>query len=146
MKNVNFVPKDVQRILSSHTISDKYNEQKLFHKKAVPKHFAIFAEKHLCWNIFFNKNAGLQACAIIKAPTQVFSCEYSEIFNYTYFDVSLKKTHTQKNRFKTSYMKKTCLFKMFFIISFSLSFHFLYHFIMFFIISFFSSSPMQVRR
>ena len=94
MKNVNFVPKDVQRILSSHTISDKYNEQKVFHKKAVPKNFAIFAGKHLCWNIFFNKNEGLQACAIIKTPTQVFSYEYWEIFNYTYFDVSLKKKKT----------------------------------------------------
>ena len=27
MKNVNFVPKDVQKILSSHKISKKYNEQ-----------------------------------------------------------------------------------------------------------------------
>ena len=27
MKNVNFVPKEVQSILSSHKISEKYNEQ-----------------------------------------------------------------------------------------------------------------------
>ena len=33
MKNVNFVPKDVQRILSSHKISKKYNEQEVFKKK-----------------------------------------------------------------------------------------------------------------
>ena len=32
MKNINFVPKDVQRILSSDKISEKYNEQKLFFK------------------------------------------------------------------------------------------------------------------
>ena len=66
MKNVNFVPKGVQRILSSHEISEKYNEQKVFHKKAVLKNFAIFTGKHLCWNLFFNKNASLQACNFIK--------------------------------------------------------------------------------
>ena len=40
--------------------SEKYNEQKLFNKKAVLKYFVIFTGKHLCWNLFFNKNAGLQ--------------------------------------------------------------------------------------
>ena len=39
----------------------KYNEQKVFHKKAVLKNFAIFTGKH-----FFNKNAGLQALSFIK--------------------------------------------------------------------------------
>ena len=33
MKNINFVPKDVQRILSSDKISEKYNEQKVFFNK-----------------------------------------------------------------------------------------------------------------
>ena len=33
MKNINFVPKDVQRILSSDKILEKYNEQKVFFKK-----------------------------------------------------------------------------------------------------------------
>ena len=61
MKNLNFVPKDVQSILSSHKISEKYNEQKVFHGKAVLKNFAMFTGKQLCWNLFFNKNAGLQA-------------------------------------------------------------------------------------
>ena len=40
MKKVNFVPKDVQRILLSHKILEKYNEQKVFHKKAVHKTIA----------------------------------------------------------------------------------------------------------
>ena len=31
MKNVNFVPKHVQRILSTHKISEKYNEQEVEH-------------------------------------------------------------------------------------------------------------------
>ena len=42
MKNVNFVSKDVQRILSSHNISEKYNDQEAFYiKKTVLKNFAI---------------------------------------------------------------------------------------------------------
>ena len=35
MKNVNFAPKYAQRILSSHKVSEKHNEQKVFYKKAV---------------------------------------------------------------------------------------------------------------
>ena len=36
MRNINFVTKDVQRILSSHKkISKKYNEQKVFYTKTV---------------------------------------------------------------------------------------------------------------
>ena len=38
----------------------------MFHKKAVLKNFAIFTGKHLCWNLFFNKNAGLQGPSFIK--------------------------------------------------------------------------------
>ena len=33
MKNINFVSKDVQRILSSHNISEKYNDQEAFYIK-----------------------------------------------------------------------------------------------------------------
>ena len=57
MKNINFVPKDVQRILSSDKISEKCNEQKVFFKKIVLNNFAIFTGKYLCWWYpFFNKN------------------------------------------------------------------------------------------
>ena len=35
MKNVNFVPKDVQRILSSHKILEKYNEEQVFYQKSL---------------------------------------------------------------------------------------------------------------
>ena len=73
MKNVNFVPKDVQIILSSHTISEKYNEQNVFHKKVVLENFAIFTGKYLCWNIFFNRNAGLQACTLLKRDSNTDS-------------------------------------------------------------------------
>ena len=33
MKNVNFVPNDVQKILSSHKTLKKYKEQELFYEK-----------------------------------------------------------------------------------------------------------------
>ena len=34
MKNINFVPEDIQRILSSHKISEKYNEREVFYTKS----------------------------------------------------------------------------------------------------------------
>ena len=34
-QNINFVPNVVQRILWSHKISEKYNEQEMFYKKCV---------------------------------------------------------------------------------------------------------------
>ena len=41
-------------------------KRRLSIKKPVLKKFAMFSEKHLCWNLFFNNNAGLQACNFIK--------------------------------------------------------------------------------
>ena len=56
IENINFVPKDVQGILSSDKISEKYNEQKVLFKKTVLNNFAIFTGKYLCWwYLFFNK-------------------------------------------------------------------------------------------
>ena len=55
MTNINFAPKDFQRILSSRKISKRCYEKQVFYKKAVLKHFAIFTEKHLCWSIFLIK-------------------------------------------------------------------------------------------
>ena len=46
MKNVNFVPKDVQRILSSHEISKKYYDQRgVLQKKIVLKNICIIYSK-----------------------------------------------------------------------------------------------------
>ena len=79
MKYINSVPKDVQRILSSDKMSEKYNEQKVFFKKIVLNNFAIFTGKYLCWwYLFFKKNKKLttkKAKKLIKkkTPTQVFS-------------------------------------------------------------------------
>ena len=50
-------------------------------KYNVLKNLAIFTEKHLCWSLSFNKNAGLQSCNFIK-KTGVF-CKYCEIFKNT---------------------------------------------------------------
>ena len=69
MKNVNFVPKDVQRILLSHKISEQYNEQ-VFYKKVALKKFAIFTGTHLYWSPIFNKNADLLSSNLIKKRIQ----------------------------------------------------------------------------
>ena len=48
-------------------------------KKAVLKNLAISIGKHLCWNLFNE-----------VVPTQLFSCEYHEIFKNTYFKKHLR--------------------------------------------------------
>ena len=58
-------------VLSPHKISGKYNVQKVFYKNAVLKNFVIFIGKHLRWNLFFNKNAGLQTCSLIKRDSSI---------------------------------------------------------------------------
>ena len=55
MENNNFVPKDAQRVLSSHKISKKYDEQEVLYKETVHKNFSIFTGKHQCWSLLFEK-------------------------------------------------------------------------------------------
>ena len=38
----------------------------VFYKKSVPKYFAKFIGKHLCQNLFFNKNASLRPATLSK--------------------------------------------------------------------------------
>ena len=38
----------------------------MFHKKAALKNSGIFTGKHLCWNLVFNRNTGLQGPSFIK--------------------------------------------------------------------------------
>ena len=52
-------------------------------KKAVLKNFAIFTGKQLLWNPFFQLYQK-------ETPTEVFSCEYCEIFKNTYFEEHLQ--------------------------------------------------------
>ena len=52
MTNVNFVPKDVQTILSPNKISEEYNEHKVFHKNAVLK-ILQYSQANTCTRISF---------------------------------------------------------------------------------------------
>ena len=53
MKNVNFVvPKDVQRILSSHKISEKFNEQEVFYKT-----LSQYSQQNTCARVYFIKKS-----------------------------------------------------------------------------------------
>ena len=56
-------------------------------KKGALKNFAVFTGKHMCWSLFllrFNKLYQKET------PTQVFSCEYFEIFK-AYFEEHLRR-------------------------------------------------------
>ena len=39
-------------------------------KIGVFKNFPVFPGKHLCWNLFFKKNPGLQVCSFVKKRLQ----------------------------------------------------------------------------
>ena len=54
-------------------------------KKCILKNFPKFTGKHLCWSLFFNKVAALR-----PAKSQVFSCEFWEIFKNTFFTEHLQ--------------------------------------------------------
>ena len=53
----------------------------------VLRSFGIFTGKRLCWNLFSNKVTGSRAASLLKkeTSTQVFSCEYCEIFKNSFF-------------------------------------------------------------
>ena len=59
------------------------SHQKCSLKKGVLENFAKFIGKHLCQGLFFNK---VEAFNFIKKETltQVFSCEFCEVFNNTF--------------------------------------------------------------
>ena len=67
-------------------------------KKALLKNFTILTGKHLCWSFFLIK---LQALRLHEKeiPTQVFSCEYCEIFKDTYFEEHLRTTASAETMF-----------------------------------------------
>ena len=109
----------------------------MFLKKAVLKNFAIFTGKHVCWNLFFNKNASLQGPSFIKKRLEKFlrTTILENICKRLLLRVSLElfsiwtnnigseedvfsKIKQNKNRSKTQLYEKSCLVKMFFIISF----------------------------
>ena len=145
MKNVNFVPKDVQRILSSH--------KSIMNRKCSTK-ISQYSQENTCVRVsFLIKMQVFRPPALLErdSDTSVF-CEHWEIFKniYIYIKEHLRTAASEsftwlftrtnnigsekdvflkiKQNKKLSYMKKTCLF------------------ITFFIISFFSFSPLHVRR
>ena len=60
-----------------------------------------YSHENTCVGVFFNKVASLQACNFIKneTPTQVFSCEYFEIFKNTYFQEHLERAASEDPNF-----------------------------------------------
>ena len=65
-------------------------------QKTVLKDFGIFTGKHVLDSLF-NKNAGLQGVTL----TQVFCCEYDEIYKNTFFGKHLR-TAASGDRHTTS--------------------------------------------
>ena len=70
-------------------------------KKAVHKKFGIFAGKNLCWILFLIK-LQVPATLLKKTPTQVYSCEYCEVFKKTYFEKQLRTTHSDDSIWNSS--------------------------------------------
>ena len=58
----------------------------MFFKIGVLKIFAIFSGKQLCWSLFLMKLQVRKPATLLKKyPTQVFSCEFCEIFKNRFF-------------------------------------------------------------
>ena len=53
---------------------------------AICSRFAIFTGKRLCWSLFWIKLQDFWPATLLKkTPTQVFFCEYCEIFKNSFF-------------------------------------------------------------
>ena len=66
MKNIYFVPKDVQRMIASHKISEKYNEQKVFHKKNCSYKFRNIHRKTPVLESFLIKMQAFRPATLLK--------------------------------------------------------------------------------
>ena len=78
LSEMDFHEGDHSIIRSSHS--------QMFFKIGALKNLAIFTGKHLCWSLFLIKYlAWRPSTQTWKTPTQVFSCEYCEIFESTFF-------------------------------------------------------------
>ena len=82
----------------------------MLYKETVLKNFAIFKGRHLCWSLFFNKVAGLQACNLIKKRLQ-HSCFPVKIANFL-------KTSILKNIYKWVLLSFRKTFKKLFLVTF----------------------------
>ena len=70
---------------------NRSSHRRYFVKTGGLKNYAKFTRKHLCWSLVFRKVAGLRL-AKKETPTQVFSCEFCEIFKNTFFTEHLWTT------------------------------------------------------
>ena len=70
-------------------MTSRSSHRRCFVKKGVLKNISKFTRKQLCWSLFFNKVAGLQACNFAKKRL-VFSCKICENFEITYFKEHLR--------------------------------------------------------
>ena len=63
-------------------------------KRGVFKDIAKCTGKHLCWSLIFNNNTVLRPATLLKieTPTQVFSCEFCEIFKSAFNVGQLRTT------------------------------------------------------
>ena len=67
-------------------------------KKAVPKHFANFAEKHLCWSPFLVKVQVVRPATLLKRPQhRCFPVKFCEIFKNLYFEEYLQATASEES-------------------------------------------------
>ena len=67
--------------------------------KVVLKNFAKFTGEHLRRSLFFNKVADLKPTTLLKkseTPTQMFQCEFCEIFKNTFSTEHLRTTASKK--------------------------------------------------
>ena len=101
MKHVNFVPKDVQRILSSHKsiMNRKCSTRKLFLK------ISQYSQENTCVGIsFLIKMQAFRAPALLKrdSNTGVF-CEHWEIFKNTYLKEHLRTAASESFTWTFSY-------------------------------------------
>ena len=81
-------------------------------QKTVFKNLAIFTGKQLCWSVFFNIVADLQACNFIKGtPTQGLPFEYHKNFKNTYLEEQLQMNASEfskkipKNLFRVNFLR-----------------------------------------
>ena len=63
----------------------------MFFEIGVPKHFAIFTRKRLCWSYFLIKLQGCRAVILLERDSNIdVFLECFEIFKNTYFEEHLR--------------------------------------------------------
>ena len=71
------------------SITNRRSRPEVFFWKGVLKNFKKFTGKHLCQSVFFDKVEGLR-------PAQVFSCEFCESFQNTFFVEHVRVNTSEK--------------------------------------------------